>query len=553
MATLYDQSGRPIKVCDRDLEDELSGPTLAGVRSNWSDYPSRKLSPQRLSALLTSADEGDADLYLELAEEMEEKDPHYAAVIATRKRAVAQLPVHVEPASEDERDQQIAETVEQVIFRRDAFQDELIDMLDAIAKGYSVCEIIWSRGAREWSPAQILYRDPRWFRWDYETQSRLQLRTPEGDVDLAPGRFIVHVAKAKSGLPIRGGIARAAVWFWMFGNYALKDWLIFLERFSMPTRVGKYPAGTSERDKQVLLRALRDIGADAAAAIPEGMLIEFIEAKISGSVDAHERFQRWREGQLSKLVLGQTETTDANKGGYATASVHERVKEDICGADAAQLAATLTRDLVRPFVDLNFGRPPKGYPRAHLALPPSGDITALATALPGLVDRGLKVPQRHIRREMSIPEPDEGDELLEPQAAQAPSPAADEASDAAPPANVPDGDEGESEDAPVRRELSHRHAAQPSTDDDDSIDRMLQEALADWEPLMAPVVEPLRDLVDKIDAGEGNDQEKLERLRAALAERIAAMDTTAMQTLLERASFNARLAGETEAPLRDGD
>lgn len=528
MATLLGPDGRPISVSARDLEEEISGPTLSGARSIFTDYPSRRITPERLSRILTEADQGDATAYLELAEEMEEKDLHYAAVLGTRKRAVAQLPVHVDPASEDKRDREIAEAVERDVFDRDEFQDELIDLLDAIGKGYAVAEIVWVKG-KTWRPGRIVSRDPRWFRWDHETQQRLQLETEEGPVDLEPARFVTHVAKAKSGLPIRGGLARPVSWFWMFRTYGVKDWLVFLERFGMPTRVGKYPSGTAEKDKKVLLRAVRHIGQDGAAIMPEGMVIDFIEAKVSGNVDAFERLQRWMEQQISKGVLGQTETTDANKGGYATASVHDRVREDIRAADAKQLSATLTRDLVRPYVDLNFG-PQETYPRARLALPASANIEALSKAVAPLIDRGLRVGAADMRHLLGLPEPDEGVEVLGPVAPTSPPP------------------RPSAEPAPETASLA---LAAREIDDDDSIDSMLADELKDWRPLMEPLVDPIRALMDEVEAGGGSEEEKLLRVRDGLAGLIGDMDTAAIERLLEQAMFAARLAGETEAPLRD--
>jgi len=102
---------------------------------------------------------------------------------------------------------------------------------------------------------------------------------------LAPFKFIVHFAKAKAGLPVRGGLARAAGWSYLFKNYVLKDWVTFTEVFGQPLRVGKYHPGASEKDKQALLQAVSNIGTDAAAIIPESMLIEFTEAHQTGSAE----------------------------------------------------------------------------------------------------------------------------------------------------------------------------------------------------------------------------------------------------------------------------
>src|SRR6202007_2004732 len=85
---LYDAYGREVDTAE--LRDEQAAPTMAGVRNIYSMmHPSVGLTPEKLIAIQREAEAGDPYLYLELAEEMEEKDLHYLAVIGTRKQAVA--------------------------------------------------------------------------------------------------------------------------------------------------------------------------------------------------------------------------------------------------------------------------------------------------------------------------------------------------------------------------------------------------------------------------------------------------------------------------------
>jgi phage gp29-like protein len=102
--TLYDTYGREVDT--GMLREEQAAPTMAGVRNIYSVmHPSIGLTPERLTAVLQQADTGDPYLYLELAEEMEEKDLHYLAVLGTRKNAVAQLDLIVRAASSGAEDQ----------------------------------------------------------------------------------------------------------------------------------------------------------------------------------------------------------------------------------------------------------------------------------------------------------------------------------------------------------------------------------------------------------------------------------------------------------------
>lgn len=82
-----------------NLVREVAAPRMSSVRSILSGHPAQGLDPRRLGRLLLSAEQGDAIAYLELAEEMEEKDLHYLSVMGTRKRAVAQMPIEVEGCS----------------------------------------------------------------------------------------------------------------------------------------------------------------------------------------------------------------------------------------------------------------------------------------------------------------------------------------------------------------------------------------------------------------------------------------------------------------------
>jgi phage gp29-like protein len=385
---------------------------------------------------------------------MEEKDLHYLAVISTRKQAIAGAELIVTPASEAAEDQRAADLVSDFI-GAGAFDLEsvLYDILDAVGKGFSATEIIWDTAGREWIPKRLVWRDPRWFMFDWISGEELLVRTLRNEgplapiaagashyggarwssgigVDprigiqpltapLAPFKFIVHAAKAKAGLPVRGGIARAAGWAYLFKNYVLKDWMTFAEIFGQPLRLGKYSPGATEADKQALLSAVANIGTDAAAIIPESMLIEFVETRGAGGAEVYERFCEYLDKQVSKAVLGQTLTTETPRdggGSRAAAQVHDAVRRDIMESDARRLGATLTRDLVRPIVDLNLG-PQRRYPRIALGLSADNDVKLFADMVAELADRGLRVGQRAVLRRLGLPEPAADEPLLEPAAA----------------------------------------------------------------------------------------------------------------------------------------
>lgn len=203
---------------------------------------------------------------------IEERDPHYLAVLSTRKRAVGQIDITVEAASDDAADVKKADMVRDWL-KRDELVEEIFDILDCIGKGYSFTEIIWDTSEGQWRPARLEWRDPRWFRFDrVDLATPLQLDQNGQEKPLDPFKFIYAQIKAKSGLALRSGLARVATWGWMFKAFTQRDWAIFTQTYGQPLRIGKLAAGASEEDKDTLFRAA-------------GTLEEFVEILATGFPD----------------------------------------------------------------------------------------------------------------------------------------------------------------------------------------------------------------------------------------------------------------------------
>ena len=375
---ILDAYGRPI--IPELLNRELAFPTLTGVRTIWQDAISPGLNPASLAGLLQDAAEGNPYAYLALAEEMEEKDLHYAAQLGTRKRAVVRLPTDVDAASESAQDKDIAAAVRELV-ESDIFRCLLEELLDALGKGYSVDEICWDRSGKLWVPEMYKWRDPRFFQFDLVSRSKIRVRdtkNPAYGLPLAPYKFIVHYPRLKCGIPLRGGLARLVAWSYLFKNFTIKDWIAFIEVFGMPLRLGRYDANTvTDKDLSVLKSAVANIGSDAAAVLPKSMEIEFIEAlKAAGGERLYEGAAVYLDKQVSKAVLGQTMTADDGSS-QSQAKVHDEVRGDIRDSDAMQLADTLNRDLIRAFVDLNFG-PQKRYPKFKFITAEPDDLNTKA-------------------------------------------------------------------------------------------------------------------------------------------------------------------------------
>ncbi|MEM7271055.1 MAG: DUF935 domain-containing protein [Pseudomonadota bacterium] len=514
MAQLLDQFGNPVR--RRDLKAELARPGLTGIRQAWQPSVAAGLTPAKLAAVLTAAAEGEGYDYLTLAEEIEERDNHYFSVLGTRKHAVSGIEPIVKSASDDARDKAIADAVRERIAEHDGFAALVEDLMDGLGKGYSAVEIMWKTEAAEWRPVKFVHRDPRFFRVDRETLSELRLLTDEAPAEgivPPPFKFMIHQPRLKAGLPLRGGLARFVAFTWICKAYAVKDWAAFAEVFGLPIRIGKYDASATKKDVEVLHQAVAMIGSDAAAVIPESMRIEFEEVGDGTGNDIFERLSNWADKQISKAVLGQTMTSDDGSS-HAQAGVHNEVRMDIQAADAVQVSGTIQRDLVIPFVDLNFG-PQDHYPTLALKVEEAEDIDSLVVQVERLAGLGVTFSATELREKLNLKAPEDQDDTVGLSA----------------------------EELLQRRGLgepstnrARRNAAAAHADPYDAADAIADEALDDWlemtEGVLGPVEELLRDA--------GSFEEALLRL-PELVGRMAAQE---LIDQLVQAAAKARAEGE---------
>ncbi|PZQ45170.1 MAG: DUF935 domain-containing protein [Micavibrio aeruginosavorus] len=517
--TLKAPDGSTVK--EENLKEEVATATTMGVRSILSSSQMGGLRPEKVARILREADTGDATRYLELAEELEEKDAHYISVIGTRKRAVAQLDITVEAASEDAADVRNADFVREWL-QRDTLEGEVFDMLDAIPKGFSVTEIIWETTADRWIPKDLKWRDPRWFEFSEDGETLL-MKDSGKPVALEPHKFIIHKHASKSGLPVRGGVVRPCLWMWLFKNFSIKDWVIFAEAYGQPMRVGKYPSGTAEDDKAVLMRAVANIGSDAAAIIPESMTVEFIEAAgKTGTADVFQRLCDFCDQQMSKAVLGQTTTTDQlSGGGLAGNQSHEEVRGDIERSDAKQLASTLNKQLIPTMIAFNFG-PQVRYPRLRIGRAEQVDIKLLGETAKTAVDMGMKISASKTREALGLQAPDDDNDILQP-LSMAPAPAETLPSEE-------DEKQTASENKPERKDL---------------IDSVVEEMAADYEEALGSLVDSLQNELDNATS--------LEDFRERLLQVANTENLKEMSEKIGNVNFMARLAGNLKIRLDGKD
>jgi phage gp29-like protein len=168
------------------------------------------------------------------------------------------------------------------------------------------------------------------------------------------------------------------------------------------------------------------LGHNAAGIIPEGMVLELMEAAKGGEGPFNAMID-WCERTESKVILGATLTTqtDSGSGAYALGEIHDNVRTDIRDSDAKQIQGTLTRDLIYPIAAINgLADSPRRCPRLMFDTREPEDLKIYSESIPDLVDIGLQIPMSWARDKLGIPAAEEGEALLARTAAGPPSAAA---------------------------------------------------------------------------------------------------------------------------------
>ena len=293
------------------------------------------------------------------------RDDQVASTFQQRRLAVTSAEWGVRPGGPDRQSRKAADQLQSIleIIGWDGITEK---MLYGVFFGYAVAECLWERDGTEITLSAIKVRKQRRFAFDEQGKLRLLLRdNPRGEK--VPERKFWHFCAGSDhdDEPYGLGLAHWLYWPVYFKRNGIKLWLIFMDKFGMPTAKGIYPVNATEEEKRRLLSALRAIQTDSGIIIPEGMQIELIEAARGGEV-RYETFVDRMNAAIAKVVLSQTLTTDA-AGGIYKAEVQKSVRNEVVRADADLVCDTFNRSVARWLTEWNYpgAKPPQVWRRVR--------------------------------------------------------------------------------------------------------------------------------------------------------------------------------------------
>lgn len=354
---------------------------------------------------------------LKLYDEVD-RDAHAGSVLQQRNLAVVGKEWEIIPAKSARKLGRPASTTQEEIvadyvsdvLENCNFDQARQEILKAVLYGFCSIEVIWNATKDGIKIKKLIAKHPR--RFSFTMDRELRLITPSNMIEgePVPDRKFVIFTYGDSDNPYGRGLGQRLWWPVWFKKNGVKFWLVFLEKFGMPTVKGKYPPGTTPEQQQKLMDAIEAIQSDTGIKIPDSMDIEFLEASRAGTV-THEQLCEYMDRQISKAVLGQTASTEGTPGKLGNEKTQGDVRQEIIEADSDLLDACLNETLIKWIVDYNFPDV-SAYPKIVTYARPKPDLTAqIAIDKTAVVDIGVPIPLRYFYETYGWPVPAEGEDV----------------------------------------------------------------------------------------------------------------------------------------------
>jgi phage gp29-like protein len=304
-------------------------------------------------------------------------NPQAFAAFQQRRRAVVSRPWEVEAGADDALSVAAADHMREQIAALD--WDRITDrMLYANWYGFAVGECIYEQRDGKWVLADVVVPNRDRFRFDAYGGLRLIDLTAGRDVLPERKFWVLRVGATHDHAWYGLGLAHWCYWPAWFARNGQRFWSIYLEKFAMPTAVGKVPGNPdSEKwktDRDAMLGALSAIASEAAIAVPEDFTVELLEAMRSGAGE-YEKFLDRQDADIAKIILSQTMTTD-NGSSRSQSETHMGVREEVTRGDSDMLSGSFMQGPVSWLTEWNF--PGAVAPRVYRRMDDEEDLDSLA-------------------------------------------------------------------------------------------------------------------------------------------------------------------------------
>ena len=285
-------------------------------------------------------------------------DAHVMGELRSQRGDLLKQEWRIQPGADDAASMQAFELCQAVFKRRPCrnmrWSDQIYNTFRSIYYGYSAAEIIWQKQGSHIVPCEIKDKPSRRFIFNHDHELRLLTKSNQMDgVEVPDYKFLLARHMPDYDNPYGVALFSACFWPYTFKHNGYRWFARFMERYGIPSPVGKYPAGTSKEGQQEMADDLLRLIEDAVAVIPEDGAVELLQVK-SGGEKPHPTFINMCNRELSKALTSQTLASEVTEAGSrSTAGVQKERQDDNGEADREMVQANY-QQLCDWVTELNF-------------------------------------------------------------------------------------------------------------------------------------------------------------------------------------------------------
>jgi len=275
---------------------EFSSTGLTGIGGLLSTYTDGLIVNE--DEILQTKGGGDLTVYEKVL-----RDDQVKSTFQQRRQAVTSKEWGVEPGGTSAIDKKAADFIEEAL-NHVGWDNVTEKMLYGLFYGYAVAETMFVNDGANIMLDKVRVRNRSRFKFDNDRELYL-CDTLNKPVHMPAENFWHFSAGADNDDRLYGlGLAHWLYWPVFFKRNGLKFWLIFLEKFGMPTAIARASKGItdSEVERRKVLEALQALQTDSGIVVPEQVAIELVQATRSGTADYTELNNKMNAA-ISKIVL----------------------------------------------------------------------------------------------------------------------------------------------------------------------------------------------------------------------------------------------------------
>jgi len=277
-------------------------------------------------------------------------DPHIWSCMQSRKSGVLSQDWDIQ---ERESSVDVAQFVRDIFKKLNAF--ELIsNILESVFTGMQVLEIIWEYDDDgHIIPKDIIPKPLEWFYFDENNNLKFRKKESKNGEVLPDFKFLVPRNFPTFANPYGEALLSKCYWPATIKNLGFRFWMNFLEKYGLPIIIGQYTYSPTPEELQSLSDRLNELVESQTIATPNDINIDIRDIGQSKSVDLYQQLIKMANAEISKVLLSETLTTELERGSYAAAATHYKIREDVILGDRILVENTINT-LFDFIIKLNF-------------------------------------------------------------------------------------------------------------------------------------------------------------------------------------------------------